>query len=243
MTHNELGGFSFLGAPGRPFSSGVAADPGFDITHVVLTPVVPLKQGFELVRRHLEEGGRPLQALCGMELRIPAPLSPEGFEDFNRGYVEALDRWELRVEGMLPAARTNVAPVDGSVKVPSLFAFSYTVREPALSGAYVMAGAPEAEDAPGTAEGRLASIVEVLGQRMQELGVRFDQATAANFYAEHGWAEAVAASLLPAFGGGAPTVQLTWVAAVPPVTTCRFEVDARRCGKELALVTGPVPGN
>lgn len=243
MTHNQLGGFSFLGAPGRPFSSGVAADPGFDITHVVLTPPVPLKQGFELVRRHLEEVGRPLLALCGMELRIPSPLSPEGFEDFNRGYVESLDRWELRVEGMLPPARTNVALVDGSVKEASLFAFSYTVREPALSGAYLMAGAPEPEGAPDTAEGRLASIVEVLGERMQGLGVRFDQATAANFYAEEGWTEAVASSLLPAFGGGAATVQLTWVAAVPPVSTFRFEVDVRRCGKELAVVTGPVEGS
>lgn len=235
MIRNRHGGFSFLGGPGRPFSMGAVADEGFDITHAVFEAPVPLGRGFELVARQLEASGRPLQALCGTELRIPAPLSREGFDEFNRGYVAALDRWDLRVEGMLPPARTNVAPADGSVFEPSLFAFSYTVAEPALPGAYVMAGAPEADGTDGGPEERLRSIVAVLGERMERLGVRWDRATAANFYASEAAPAAVSSTLLPAFGGGASTVQLTWVRALPPVTPYLFEVDVRRCGKELTL--------
>lgn len=238
MVINERGGFSFLGAPGRPFSSGVAAHEGFDIAHAVLDAPAPLARGFELVRAHLEAEGRPLHSLCGMELRIPRPLSPEGFQEFNRGYVEALDRWDLRVEGMLPPARTNVAPVDGSITEPSLFAFSYTVSEPALPGAFLMAGAPEADGVEGDAAERLRSIVAVLSGRMKDLGVRWDRATAASFYAAEAAPEAVAGILLPEFGGGSATVQLAWVAALPPVTPYRFEVDLRRCGRELTVPAG-----
>ena len=238
VVHNERGGFSFLGAPGRPFSSGVACDDGFDIVHAVLEPAPPLARGLELVRRHLEQEGRPLPSLCGFELRIPEPLSPAEFEEFNHGYVAALDRWDLRVDGMLPPARTNVAPVEGSVREPSLFAFSYTVAEPALPDAFLLSGAPEGQGAGESDEERLRSIVSVLSGRMDELGVRWDRATAANFYAPGAAADAVAAVLLPAFGGGSATVQLTWVAALPPVTPYRFEVDVRRCGRELTVASG-----
>ncbi len=237
MTHNERGGFRFLGAPGLPFSSGVVADEGFDIARVVLQPVVPLERGFGIVRRYLEEAGRPVQALTGMELRIPAPLSRDGFEEFNRSYIETLDGWDLRVDGMLPPARTNVAPVDGSISEPSLFAFSFTAHEPALPGAFLISGAPEAEEVAVGAEAGLRSIVSVLGERMQSLGVRWDRATAANFYAAQGWAGEVSSILLPAFGDASRTVQLTWVAALPPVVPYQFEVDVRRCGKELTVFT------
>lgn len=239
MTHNERGGFRFLGAPGLPFSSGVVADEGFDIERVVLQPVLPLERGFRMVQRYLEEAGRPMQALCGMELRIPAPLSRDGFDDFNRAYIEVLDGWDLRVDGMLAPARTNVAPVDGSISEPSLFAFSFTAaHEPALPGAFLMAGVPEADEMTVGAEAGLRSIVSVLGNRMESLGVRWDGATAANFYAAQDWADAVASSLLPAFGDASRAVQLTWVAALPPVVPYQFEVDVRRCGKELAVATG-----
>jgi hypothetical protein len=238
VTHNERGGFRFLGAPGLPFSSGVVADEGFDIARVVLQPMVPLERGFAIVRQYLEEAGRPIQALSGMELRIPAPLPREGFEEFNRAYIDVLDSWDLRVEGMLPPARTNVAPADGSISEPSVFAFSFAAHEPALPGAFLMAGAPEAEEMATGAEAGLRSIVSVLSKRMESLGVRWDRATAANFYAAEDWAEEVSSILLPAFGDASRTVQLTWVAALPPVVPYQFEVDVRRCGKELTVATG-----
>jgi hypothetical protein len=103
------GGFRFLPTDG-PFSQGVAAEPGFQIVRVRAPRYTPLEEGFRLVEATLEHAGRPLAALCAMELRIPKPLTADGFNEFNQGYVAQHDQWGLRVEGHMQAARTNVAP-------------------------------------------------------------------------------------------------------------------------------------
>lgn len=237
MAHNDAGSYSYLPIPGAPFSGGVAADDGYDIVHAVLTRPVPLADGYGLLREHLASAGRPLQALCGMELRSREPLSGDAFREFNRPYIETLNDWGLGFDGAVAPARTNVCPIDGSIHEPSLFAFSYTAGEPALPGAYLMAGATESDGAAESAEARLESIVGVLTRRLGELGGRLDQATAANFYAAEGWEAEVGKLVLPAFGGGAPTVQMTWVASLPPLIPYQMEIDVRRCGTELSIDT------
>ena len=72
---NPAGNFSFIKGI-EPFSFGAVAHSGYEIVHVTLHPLPSLQQGFTLVERHLQSLQRPLQALCGMELRIPRPLSP-----------------------------------------------------------------------------------------------------------------------------------------------------------------------
>ncbi len=86
------GGFRFLPTDG-PFSAGVAADPGFQIVRVYPSRYTPLEEGFQVVEETLAAAGRPLNALCAMELRIPKPLTREGFDRFNRGYVEQHEKW------------------------------------------------------------------------------------------------------------------------------------------------------
>ena len=121
------GGFRFLPTDG-PFSQGVAAEPGFQIVRVRAPRHTPLADGFRLVESTLERAGRPLAALCAMELRIPQPLTAEGFNEFNQGYVAQHDQWGLRVEGHLQAARTNVAPELEPPPGPSLHAFCHTIE-------------------------------------------------------------------------------------------------------------------
>ena len=52
-----------------------------------------------MVEKTLEAEGRPLAALCAMELRIPRPLSREGFDEFNVDYRAQLRRWGVTVQG------------------------------------------------------------------------------------------------------------------------------------------------
>ena len=61
---------------------------------------------FDAIVAHLRKEGRPLQAICGMELRSPEPFSFTGFNEFNAGYVDVLKRWDLLVDGINPVART-----------------------------------------------------------------------------------------------------------------------------------------
>ena len=96
-----------------------------------------------MVETHLREAGRPLQALCGMELRSPKPFSFTGFDEFNVGYFDVLKKSDMLLDGMNPAARTNVVPAVNPPPEPSLYAFSYTVRSNTKRKTLVIAGAGE----------------------------------------------------------------------------------------------------
>src|SRR5215475_9674399 len=104
------GNYRFIVAVGRPFSSGIIADAGFDLVHAVFSRPLPLGHGLDVARRQVESAGRPATALAAFELRIPEPLSPDSFEAFNAPYVERMSALGLTSGGECVTARTNVAP-------------------------------------------------------------------------------------------------------------------------------------
>ncbi|HEY6332472.1 MAG TPA: RidA family protein, partial [Blastocatellia bacterium] len=124
LVENKRGSYSFLKGI-APYSAGVVADAGFEVVHVRLPRYVPLRAGFDVVEEHLKRAGRPLRAVCGMELRSPKPFSFTGFNQFNAGYVDVLKNWDIFVDGMNPVARTNIAPEVNPPPEPSLYGFSY----------------------------------------------------------------------------------------------------------------------
>src|SRR6516164_10792074 len=105
LADNSRGNYTFIHGIG-PFSSAVTAQPGFEIVHARFLPLIALNDGYIRLEQHLEEARRPLQALCGMELRIPKVLTREGFDEFNRPYIEQLRTWGLDVAGANPVTRT-----------------------------------------------------------------------------------------------------------------------------------------
>jgi hypothetical protein len=230
---NAVGNYRFLGAAGQPFSAGVAVDPGYDIVHAVLDGCPPLDRGFEIARQHLSGAGRPPRAVCGMELRTPEPLSPEGFAEFNRGYVARLEEWGVTIDGLVPSARTNVAPIDGSVTEPCVYAYSYTTEAADARGAFLMAGVLEEQGADGTAD-RVRSIVGVLTARLDQLGLDRESSTVAQFYAAELVQHELEEILLPRLGRAAIN-GIRWFPSLPPVTPFRIEVDLRRAGFDLLL--------
>ena len=140
---NPAGHYHFLKGI-DPYSSGVIADPGFEIVHVILRDQPPWRLGFERVDAHLAEQGLDRSALCAVQLRCPRPYSIEGFIQFNDGYRRLLAEWDLLIDGLNPVARTNVAPSHEPPGEPCMFAFSHTA--PAADGlapSLVVAGAGE----------------------------------------------------------------------------------------------------
>src|SRR5262249_29140687 len=118
------GSYRFL--PGiAPFSSGAVAVPGYQVIHATLRRPVAWRRGFEMIDAHLRAERQPRAALCAIELRIPAALTFDGFDEFNAGYQALLKDWELLVDGVNPIARTNVAPVVGAPGEASLYGFAY----------------------------------------------------------------------------------------------------------------------
>lgn len=96
LIDSPKGDFQFLKGSG-PYSSGAVAAPGFEVVHVIFNPLPGLWDTFGIIEKHLKAQGRPLDALCGMELRIPKALSVEGFNEFNQPYIDRLKEWD---EGM-----------------------------------------------------------------------------------------------------------------------------------------------
>ena len=110
LTHSPNGNYSFLAASAT-FSSGAIADNSFGLTHATFRRPVPLAQAFDAMRNHLVGLGRPMAAVCGVELRIGQPLTFDGFAQLNTGYKALLHQHGLHIDGKAPAARTNVSPL------------------------------------------------------------------------------------------------------------------------------------
>ena len=232
VTRNPAGNYSFLAAEGRPFSSGALADSGFDLVHATFERPPALEKGLEAAARHLVEVGRPAQAIAGFELRIQEPLTSKGFDTFNRRYVEGLTSIGLVVDGLIPAARTNVAATVAGVSEPSVFAFSYTIQANRDAPRFVMSGVPE--ENPGDLEAMLESMMQVLSTRMAELGAAWEDATAIQLYGLDVVQGLLVENVLRRLGPAAIR-GIHWFPSMPPIEGLRLEIDVRAAGRELVL--------
>jgi hypothetical protein len=248
LLDNPKGNYKFLRGAGVPFSAGALADSGFEIVHTSFKPLVRLSDGFELIERHLHLVGRPVNAVCGIELRIPAAFTPAGFEEFNRGYLERITAWGVMIDRLNPIARTNVAPAAVPIAESSLYGFYYTVPARGTHRAgFVLAGAPEMTSRDGKREiialgdvsldglrRKTACVLETLGQFLAEMKLAWNATTAVNLYTVHDLHPLFATDLLPALGSAADR-GIRWHFARPPVRGLELEIDCYAARDELIL--------
>jgi hypothetical protein len=247
LVENKRGNYYFLKGI-APYSKGVAAEAGFEIVHVRLSRYVPLRVGFNIVEAHLREAGRPLQAICGMELRSPKPFSFSGFNEFNAGYVDVLKERDLLVNGMNPVARTNVAPAVNPPAEPALYGFSYTVRSNAKRKTFVVAGAGElpegsldpheivrrGESSPAAIQEKMRFVTGLMEARLRGLSVSWNDVTVSEIYSVHDIHPFLETELLVhQQDGGAHG--LTWHYSRPPIESIEYEMDLRGCATELLI--------
>jgi hypothetical protein len=241
------GGYRFL--PGiRAFSSGVVAQPGWEIVHATLVTPVPWREGFGRIDRHLREISRPRTALCGIMLRSPAPFTFDGFDDFNEGYRALLGEWGILVDGDNPIPRTNVAPVVGAPAEPSLYAFDYTVAGTTPQPTFVVAGAGElrerargpegivrrGETSPEAMREKARFVMGIMQDRMGALGGSWGRITMLDVYTAHSIHGLVEDEILRR-AGPAAIHGVRWYPSRPPIQGLEFELDMRGVARELAL--------
>lgn len=245
----EAGGYRYI--PGvMQYSAGVSAAPGLQIERVTFTAPVPLAKGFERIKAHLENLGRPLTAFCACELRSPEPFSEGGFSDFNRGYADVLRDWGIMNEDANPIARSNVCPEIGAPSEPCFHAFSYTMPSTTALPSFVVAGSGEAkEGGPSYAtatvrlgdtspEAMLEKARFVLGEmerRMSFFRASWDDVTATQLYTVYDPHPFLADEIVTR---GAARHGLTWHYDRPPVVGLDFEMDCRRVFTEHVLPAG-----
>lgn len=233
LIENLLGGYDFIRGLG-PFSAAVRARTNFAIVHATFAPAIELARGYGLVERRLAAAQRPLAALCGMQLRIPQPLSREGFEQFNRPYIDKLRSWNLEIERANPVTRTNVAPQSPSLAAPALAGFFYTIPAETSRRTWVISGVPEMVLRDGamqlvaandlSREGlktKTESVLDTIDRHLAELGLTWNEPSTANLYTAHDLHALLVSLILPRMNRN----NLIWHHARPPVSGLELEID------------------
>ena len=229
------------------YSSGTAADSGFEIERVRFDRLVPLAEGFAQVAKYIQSAGRPLTSFCACELRSAAAFTEAGFRTFNEHYVKTLAEWGLFDGVTNPVARSNVCPEIDPPAEPSFYAFSFTRASQSRAPTCVIAGGAEARAGAGSYPERIVRYrdlspaglkekvrftVEEMEGRLGAFGFGWKDTTAAQAYTVHDFHPVVADELVRR---GAARSGLTWHFARPPVIDLEYEMDCRRVMRETVI--------
>ena len=222
------------------YSSGVAADPGFEIERVRFDRLLPLAEGFARAAEYIRNAARPLTSFCACELRSPAAFTEAGFLAFNQHYVKTLAQWGLFDGSVNPVARSNVCPEIDPPAEPSFYAFSFTRPSQRTTPSFVIAGGAEARggsasyperivryrdlSADGLKE-KVAFTVREMDSRLEAFGFGWKDATGVQAYTVHDFHPVMTQELVRR---GVTRSGLTWHFARPPVVDLEYEMDCRR---------------
>lgn len=249
MSHSVLhpfGGYRYL--PGiSPYSCGVVSIDGYEIVHVTLKSQRPWDEGMNLAREFVIAEGLTEQNLCGFELRCPKPHPMDSFIDFNNGYRELLEQWDVLVDGENPVARTNVAPVNGAPSQTELFAFSFARPTSQSNTTFIVAGGGElagalkvenivrAGDVSESAMLEKAEcVIGLMQERLDGLGVEQADLTAIDVYTAHDLKPLLDDALIQSLPV-AQRIGVRWFYTRPPVEQIEFEMDMRGVLTELLI--------
>jgi hypothetical protein len=231
---NPRGGYIYLPA-GFPFSSGTAAMPGYEVVNAVFRRPVPWRDGFAAIESQLSAANRPKQALCGVELRCPAPMTPDGFHEFNKGYRAILEDWDIIIDGVNPVGRTNVSPVVNPPAETLMYGFSYTIENANAPRTFCGAGGGETQGdgivregdtSPDGMRAKTARVMDIMEERLFGLGMQWPDVTAVNVYTANTQADWLAPQLLARMGADA-VHGIHWHLSRPPIIGLDFEMDLR----------------
>ncbi|NMH95743.1 RidA family protein [Pseudonocardia acidicola] len=229
-----------------PYSSGVAAEPGYEIIGLRFDVPPPVVDGFVRLDDECARRGLPPSALVGIELRSPAPFAFGAFDEFNETYRQLLAERGLLQDGVNPIARTNVVPVRSAPAQPVLLS-AFLVQPAAGAGGvdFVVAGGgeidgldPDAIVARGDISeagltAKAGHVIDEMRARLAGLGKDPQSPTLVNVYTAHETA-GLSEMLLDRLPAVARHGFVRWLTR-PPVVEVEFEMDLRRVSGWHAL--------
>jgi len=229
------------------YSSGAAADSGFEIERVRFDRLLPLAEGFARVAEYIRGSGRPLTSFCACELRSPAAFTEDGFRTFNQHYVKTLAEWGLFDGSINLVARSNVCPEIDPPSEPSFYAFAFTRPSQNTTPTFVIAGGAELGGGSGSyperivryrdlsADGLREKVRFTVGSMEERLGAfafGWKDTTGVQAYTVHDFHPVISDELVRR---GATHSGLTWHFARPPVIDLEYEMDCRRVMRETVI--------
>lgn len=246
----EPGNYRYIRAVFQ-YSSGVAAERGFEIERARFAKPLRLADGYAAVEAYMKSIGRPMTAFAACELRSPEPFTEQGFRDFNKVYVKTLQRWGIYRETDPPdnpVARTNVCPVYDKPSEAVMYAFSYTVPvvRNASRGTFIIAGGgdrgsgktPEesivrfGDTSPEALREKVVYVADEMERRLEALGFTWRDAVTTQAYTVQNIGHLVGEVLA---ARGACEGGLVWTYARPPIVGLEYEMDVRGAARELVI--------
>jgi hypothetical protein len=243
MIENLRGGYRFLPA-GGVFNSGALPLPGHEIVHVLFKPWMATDKAWDVIEGVLRRAGRPPQALCGMELRIPRQLTFDEFRAFNAPYIEQLRKWGLIFGEFSAVSRTNVAVLLDAPSVPSVHAFSYATPSSQQGTTFCVSGtadigpsgaiiAPKDVSKDGMKQ-KLEYVIGVITNRLSKLGLSWEDATHTDLCVTRDIGDLMETVVAPGLQGAAAR-GLRVHFARPPIVDSEVELETRGVHRELVL--------
>jgi hypothetical protein len=248
MMTNERGGYLFV--PGQPFFSfGAVAASGFEINRASFREPPVFPEGLAAVERYLRAAARPLQALCGLELRNGRQANMQEFMIFNDRYIESLRKAGVLVANQMPVTRSNLV-VTGAEALHRIHAFTYTVPVSSASSrrpTFVIAGIPEVRflgpKSEIVAKGdvslnglrqKTAFVLDTIAGLLTTMGVGWSEVTGIQLYTVRDLHPLVESVLLPRIG---PAAQrgIQWHYVLLPLEGGDVEIDVRSVRAEHTI--------
>jgi hypothetical protein len=245
LIDHRMGNYKVLPS-GAAYCAGVVPDPGHQVVRVELNPWVPLDQAFAFIESHLKGAGRPVQAFCGIELRVPAPLTIDNWSSFNVPYLAQLREWNLMHGDFSGVCRSNIALGLHAPSVTSMCAFSYTAPSSSKALTFLLSG--QADIGPGNkmiAEGKVEPqamqtrtrfTIDTVSGTLRKLGLSWEDTTRIALFHVHDIPDLWGPALLGAIGEPIRRGVLTYRAR-PPIAGGEVELEARAIGQEWIVAT------
>lgn len=148
---------------GPAYCTGIVPRAGFEVVRVQLRSWLPLDDAYPFIERYLESVGRPMQDFCGIEMRVPAPLTRADWTSFNTPYLAWLRRWGLMHGDQSLVCRSNIALAMHPPATASVCAFSYVAPGGTCAGGFCLSGTADI-----TPEGRIIAEGDTGPEAMRE---------------------------------------------------------------------------
>ena len=246
LIENVRAGYSFLEGI-APYSSGVIAADGFEITHVTLAVALPWEAGMQAARKYVQSLGLSQWSLCGFELRCPQPHTMDGFIDFNADYRAVLQDWDMYVAGENPIARTNVSPVLHPPSETMLYGFSICQESQIDWKTFVIAGGGElvgglrkgvivceGKSDPAAMLEKARTVARLMKSRLNGLHANVKRLSTIDVYTAHNLRPLIEGAIAAEIDAVAQR-GLQWFYTRPPIIDIEFEMDMRGVQQERVV--------
>jgi len=245
LLDNEAGAYRILPG-GSAFCSGVVPYQGYEVVRVLLNPWIPLERGYRFIEDYLKSVGRPVQAFCGIELRVPAPLEFSDWSTFNVPYLGQLREWGLLFGEYSGVCRSNIALATYPPANTSLCAFSYIAPTSAKGRSFFLSGQADIDAAgkaiagddigPAAMRKRARYVIDTVGTTLAKLGVSWQETTQIALFHVHDIPGLWDSQLLGSVGDALRRGVLVYRAR-PPIAGLEVELEARAVRQELIVAT------